>query len=174
MTPSSQALASYFAARTDALTAATRTALRESGQDLAREANRQLRANFRRKAGNARARFYAQRDTRPDAVIVSVKPLFLNIFEEGETVKGDRYLAIPIAPFRRVGKRGWGAVYAALKRQYKVKIIPMRDGYLVIANGQPAYKLQRQVEVPKRLNLAPYVRRVGESIPDRITDLLES
>lgn len=172
--PTSQALASYFSSRADALTAATRTALRVSGQDVAREANRQLRSNFKRKAGNARARFYAQRGTLPDAVIVSIKPLYLNIFEEGGTVKGDRFLVIPIAPFRRIGKRGWGLVYAALKRQYKVKIIPARDGYLVTADGQPAYKLQRQVEVPKRLDLAGQVQRIGASIPDRINSLLES
>lgn len=172
--PSSQVLTAYFQSRAEALTAATRAALRTSGQDLAREGNRQLRANFRRKAGSAKSKFYSARGTLGDAAIVSIKPRFLDVFEEGATVRGDRYLVIPFKPFKRVGKRGWRVTYEALRRQYRVKIIPARGGYLVTANGKPAYTLQRQVEVPDRLDLAQEARRIGGDIPRSINQLLES
>lgn len=173
MRPSEAALTAYFASRESALTAATRAALRGAGQELAQEANRQMRANFRRRPGAAKSRFFPATGVLPDAAIVSIKPNFLSVFENGATVKGDRFLVIAIAPFRRVGKRGWGSVYAALKSRYKIKIIPAKEGYLVTANGTPAYLLKKEVQILPRLNVAQAARRIGEQIPRQINQLLE-
>ena len=170
--PTSDQFAAYFNSRLDALTSASRAGIKRSSQELAKEANRQLGQNFTKRAGRAKAKFFPARGTLPDAAIVSIKPGFLEVFEEGAEIKGDRYLVIPIPPFKRVGGRGWGATYQALKNRGKVAIIPVKEGYLITLNKQPAYKLQRAVTIDKRTDIISKAREIGDRIPEFIDEFL--
>jgi len=170
--PTSDQFAAYFNSRLDGLTSATRAGIKRSSQALAKEANRQLRQSFKSRAGNAKAKFFPSRGTLPDAAIVSIKPGFLQIFEEGTEIKGDRYLVIPIPPFKRVGGRGWGATYQALRNRGKVAIIQTKNGYLVTLDKKPAYKLQRAVTIAKRTDILERAREIGDRIPDYIDEFL--
>lgn len=167
-----QAIAQFMNSRMDALSAATRAGVRRSSKELAKEANRQLKANFSNRAGRAKARFFAAKGTLPDAAIVSIRPGFLRIFEEGATIKGDRYLVIPIPPFKRVGGQGWGAAYRQLKRRYKIAILPLNDGYLITADKRPAYKLQKAVDIPQKTTILKSAEKIGNRTPDYIDELL--
>ncbi len=172
MASEADALRAYFNQRSDDLTAATKVAVQRAGRAYAREANRQLKKNFSGRAGRAKAKFYKARQTLPDASIVSIKPAFLQIFEEGATVRGQKFLVIPVAPFRRVGGRGWGATYRMLERRGQVAIIPTDLGYLVTLNKRPAYNLIKEANIPKKLNLREYAREQGDKMASVIENLL--
>lgn len=162
-------VAAFFRSREDSLSAATVGGIKRAGRELAKEANRQLRQNFKARAGRAKAKFYRARGTLPDASIISIRPSFLLLFEEGAEIRGDRYLVIPIAPFKRVGGAGWAANFRALKQRGAVAILPTKNGYLVTLNGQGAYSLVKQVTIPDRLN----IREAAEAEADRITGYID-
>lgn len=172
--PTSTQVTAFFRSRDDALTAASRGGIKRAAQSLAKEVNRQLKRNFKGRAGRAKAKTYNARGTLPDAAIVSIKPSFLEVFEEGATIRGDRFLVVPIPPFSRVGGRGWGATYRALKTRGKVAIFPYEDGLLVTLDKKPAYKLVREVEIPDRLDVYPAAEREGDRITTYIDQLISN
>lgn len=174
MPKTSAQVAAYFRSRDDALSSATVGGIKRAGQAVAKEANRQLRANFKGRAGRAKAKFFKATGTLPDAVIVSIKPAFLEVFEEGATIKGDRYLVIPIPPFKRIGGAGWERTYRALKNRGKVGMIPQRDGFLITLDGKPAYQFQREVTLPDRLDVREAAEKEAAQITTYIDQLIDN
>jgi hypothetical protein len=110
---------------------------------------------------------------KPATVYVNVNPGFLRVFEEGVTIKGDLFLVIPIAPFKRVGKKGLDI--NALKRQFKLKSIPTKGGgYLITLNGKPAYNLIKQSELTPRTNIREEAAKIAATHADIVDGLLNA
>ncbi len=172
--PLASTVNAFFRNRADALTAAEEAALKEVGGRARKMARGQLRSAFRKRAGNASTKFFKAKGGKPTTLYLSIKPSFLRVFEEGATVRGSPYLVIPIPPFKRVGKRGWNARFNELKARAKVAIIPVNDGYLVTANGRPAYKLQPAVNIQKRLDITNQAAAIADTHGDIMEKLLSA
>ena len=173
--PASRDIERFFKTRGDALEKATEAGIKRAAKEFTRKANRQLKSRFKSRAGRAKAKSYRARGALPFASIVSIKPVYLQVFEEGTTIKGSKFLVIPIAPFKRVGKRGWQYTFQLLKSRGKVAIIPTQSGgYLVTLNGKPAYTLTREADIPKRLDLISTARTEGKKIEKYIEDLINA
>jgi hypothetical protein len=171
--PTAGAVNAFFRSRQDALTASNDAALQDVGRLAKNMANQQLKTRFKRRAGRAGTRFLKSSNGKPATVYVNVNPGFLRVFEEGVTIKGDLFLVVPIAPFKRVGKKGLDI--NALKRQFKLKSIPTKGGgYLITLNGKPAYNLIKQAELTPRTNIREEAANIAATHADIVDGLLNA
>lgn len=171
VSPTAGAVNAFFRSRQDALTAANDAALKDVGRAAKNMANKQLKNRFSSRAGRAGTRFLRESRGRPSVLYVNIKPSFLSVFETGVQIKGDRYLVIPLKPFKRVGKRGLNI--KALARRFNLQTIPTNTGgYLITLDGKPAYNLVKQATVEKRTSIREEAGAIASTHADIVESLL--
>jgi hypothetical protein len=157
---------------------------KNSAAKLAREVKKQMsgfKGDSKSFKKSVRIRNLRARGSLPFASIVRVGIPWLSIFEEGGTVTGKGHLIILLPEGRKRGLKRitkgnpWPNVWAEIAKRAWIKKVS--DGVLILikddkGRSYPAYKFQKQVKVPKKLNFYDAARAIGDDMPDEINRLL--
>lgn len=180
-----EALDQFFRAGVQNLDAACRAVVASRARQLKTQTQQELRQAFKRRVGGVRVRELPPTAQLGPAAYVSVKPQFLSVFQTGGVIQSRRGLLPVLLPagrqlgFPRVNKKGLPGVLA--RYQGQVRVVPSRNGYLVLYRRQgkrkvtevAIYALVRSVRLKKRLNFYEKAAELSRGMALEIERLVE-
>ena len=183
---SRRAAREFWRAEVQNLESASKAVTKTAARALKREMRKQLR-RFKKGPGSngsfqkaVRIKDKAAKGTLSPASFVSLGVPFMDVFEEGKTVTGQRNLVILLPPgarlgFKRISKGNrWDAVWNRIKR--KARFVKASDGVVVVYQSQgreyPIYKFQKSVKVPKKISFYDTAEAIADTMPRELEKLL--
>ncbi|NJK40568.1 MAG: hypothetical protein HC934_02895 [Acaryochloridaceae cyanobacterium SU_2_1] len=175
----------FFRAEIKNIDAASSSAIKIAASALQRETRKQLRANFKKGPGSSgsfhravKIKNLPSKAGLGPAAYVSLGVPFMRIFEEGGTVRGRSGNLIILLPegermgFRRITKGNpWPRVWQRISKA--AFVMAKSDGSLVLYRGVPIYKIQLQVQLPKKISFYKLAEEIGNQIFSEIRNLLD-
>lgn len=162
------------------LEASTRAAVGSAARKLQREAESQIRRNFKRKSNNGSFGSVKSYDLATSSR-VSLKPGYLSAFAEGKTIRGKPTLIILLPDgerlgFKRISRRNsWPSVWQRIHK--KSRLAGVGDGLVVIyrhrGRDYAIYKFQKQTTAPKLISLGAKAEVLADEMPDFINNFME-
>ena len=189
MSIESKAAREFFAAQIKDLNSATRAVIRSSARQFKQEIVRQVRTNFKRGLNSNGSFFKAFKiydldadASRGPASYVRAGVPFMNVFEEGATIKNKKsQFLIVLLPqgeklgFKRISKGNpWGKVWAQFGKHFVLKVLSnSKILYSYEWGGKltPVYLFTKSVKLKKRLNFFEPAEIIANQIPDEIAKL---
>lgn len=149
--------------------------IRESARSLARVAKSEIRSGFKSKKNKGSFGSVKIHDL-PNSSRVSLRPGYLEAFEEGKTIRGKPTLIILLPDgerlgFKRISKsNSWASVWQRIHK--KARLVGVGDGLVVIyehrGRSYAIYKFQKQTTAPKLISLRAKAKAIADKIPDSI------
>lgn len=163
------------------LEAATRAAVSSAARKLQREAESQIRHNFKpknkTKGSFGSVKFYDLATSSR----VAISPGYISAFAEGKTIRGKPTLIILLPDgerlgFKRISRRNsWPSVWQRIHK--KARLVGVGDGLVVLyqhrGKNYAIYKFQKQTTAPKLISLGAKAEALADEIPDFINNFME-
>lgn len=163
------------------LASATRAALGSAARKLQREAESQIRRNFKPRSKTKGSFGSIKSYDLATSSRVSIKPGYLQAFAEGKTIRGKPTLIILLPDGERLGfkrisrSNSWLSVWQRIHK--KARLAGVGDGLVVLyrhrGRSLPIYKFQKQTTTPKLISLGAKAKALADEIPDSINNFME-
>lgn len=166
---------SKFGDEAEKLRVAANRSIRASARRLKRTAEAEIRNNFKpakNKGSFGSVKVY----DLPNSSRISLRPGYLEAFEEGKTIRGKPTLIILLPDgerlgFKRIGKsNSWASVWQRIHK--KARLVGVGDGLVVVyqhrGKSYAIYKFQKQTTAPKLISLRAKAKAIADKIPDSI------
>lgn len=166
---------SKFGIEAEKLALAANRSIKASARQLKRTAEAEIRSNFKQK--KTKGSFGSLRIVDlPNSSRVSLRPGYLEAFEEGKTIRGKPTLIILLPDgeklgFKRISKsNSWASVWQRIHK--KARLVGVGDGLVVVyehrGRSYAIYKFQKQTTAPKLISLRAKAKAIADKIPDQI------
>lgn len=156
--------------------------MRSAARTLQREAEAQIRRNFKPKSKTRGSFGSAKVVDLTNSSRISLKPKYLEAFAEGKTIRGKPTLIILLPDGERLGfkrisrSNSWASVWERIHT--KARLVGVGDGLVVVyqhrGKNYAIYKFQKQTTAPKLISLEAKARAIAETIPDQIDNFTEN